>query len=765
MIKAGSYYRIDHSFTANGGGAFVNAYSLQVDFKINSKGQWRSFFQTSPENTGDGDFFINPAGNIGVAAVGYSSYEVIPQKWYRLLISVKNGTHFTVYLDGILLFTGNPQSIDGRFSLENQLLLFADDDAEDQDIVCAEAAVWNQALNAEQARELGGFGNYNGPNLMTRIPYIQQKGTEDITISWHDTATIETRVEYGTDASLGKTAKGTSEIISGPYQWHTSHLKELKPNTRYFYKVGNGENMSDLYSFRTLPDLKNSEKLRFLLLSDTHSSDTTMAIRVIRKARQKIESLYGPDIENHLTGVIHSGDIVVNGNTPDQYTSQFFGPVAPLSPYIPFWVVAGNHEQESPFFYQYLKLKNHSAFPDMHGLSEKIWNFTTGGALFVGLNSNIARNFGETQADWLDNRLSEAESDTNIRFAFIFIHHFPYSEIWDVTDDRTNYVRDFILPVLDKYPKVQMLHYGHTHGYERGTIAQGKSSYRIVCGGGGGGFVDPWNVANNHDYQNIHVSLNHHFFQILEIDPENESFECTMYSLGNKDYPMKVEKTDFWYRKPAQDPPKKPEIKSIEYQNEKWVIESSVFQGIDSLMSVQIQMLDSTDNGTILTDSIFHLVNIFGINSKNVPVNLNQGINPYEIIIKNLDRPGKPSPSFRIRYRDHNLIWSAWSETKIPETTGNHHEVLFHGNYGQIRNHPNPFRTNTTITYSLAEPGPVRITIYNANQQLFLEFHEDINNTGLNQYNFSGVNLSPGTYFLRLTTQHTVWKTKMVKVD
>ncbi|MBK7228400.1 MAG: hypothetical protein IPH97_05970 [Ignavibacteriales bacterium] len=78
-----------HQILPNAGGAKVNEYSLQIDFKTEDISVWHCFFQTNMQNTDDGDCFINTSGYIGVAATGYSAYAVRPNEWYRMIISVK----------------------------------------------------------------------------------------------------------------------------------------------------------------------------------------------------------------------------------------------------------------------------------------------------------------------------------------------------------------------------------------------------------------------------------------------------------------------------------------------------------------------------------------------------------------------------------------------------------------------------------------------------------------------------------------------------
>jgi len=285
---------------------------------------------------------------------------------------------------------------------------------------------------------------------------------------------------------------GTSELISSSYRWHTVKLSGLQANTRYFYKVMNGTGESGVFSFKTLPNLTDKGKIRFILLSDTHCPDTTMAGNVVRAARYKAMELYGSDIENHVNGIFHSGDIVVSGSVPEQYSTEYFKPLSSLTPYIPTMVVAGNHEGESSYFYNYLKMDELSAFPENPALNEKIWSLRVANSLFIGLNTNITAQYGTVMADWLDTKLSETENNPDIDFVFLFFHHPPFTELWKTinnSDGGTVYVKNTLFPIIKKYSKVQEMHYGHTHGFERGTILSDKADgdFRIVCGGGGGG--------------------------------------------------------------------------------------------------------------------------------------------------------------------------------------------------------------------------------------------------------------------------------------
>lgn len=764
LMGVGSYYKMQHLIAANGGGNRVNEYTLLYDFMVLANGVWHAFYQVDKTNADDGDFFINPSGNIGVGAVGYSGYQVKPNQWYRLVISVKNGSHFNCYLDGNLLMSGTVQPVDGRFSLDNMILIFADNDGEDGNIYCSELAIWNTALTATQASELGGFNHDIMPFTMTRIPYLQGDGPNTMTVCWHDTATSGTTIEYGLTSALGSKVTGTSEIISLPYRWHSVKLTGLQANTRYFYKALSGNGASDILSFKTLPDESYSGKIRFIILGDTHSNDTTMSGKVIRSARAKAEELYGPDIENSINGVFHTGDIVVSGNIPEQYSLQYFNPMAKLSKNISTKIVAGNHEGENSYFYKYLKLDDFSAYPQNPALNEKLWSQKIRNSVFIGLNANIINQYSTIEASWLDNRLLEAENDPDVDFIFIFIHHPPISELWYsaiIEDPGSVYVRNVLFPIIKKYTKVCQLNYGHTHGFERGTIMSGidNADFRIICGGGGGGELDP--PATN-DYNDVHISLSNYCFQILEIDISGHSYKTSMYSLGNTNKPLDAICLDSWYKKLNQPGPSTPIVENAEISNGKINISSSTFSGVDSIMSVQLKVYENTSNTCVL-DSIWHWCDINGIDGNSEPIDRNKGINLNQVNIDLSRLQTDKNYYFQIRYRDHNLKWSSWSNKySFTETGINEKQELL--GYKLFPNYPNPFQNETTIRYYIPEKVSVKVRILNGAGEIVTELAEGIKGKGSYQLNIPTSSLSSGIYYYQLVSNRIVLTKKMLKI-
>ncbi len=164
LVPLGSYLTMTHGMEPNLGGAFVNEWTLQVDFSVAKTETWYAFFQTG---TSDADLFVAASANtsgraansIGTAATGYSTNTIMANTWYRMVVSVKNGEFFKVYIDGLLWLEGAIQPLDGRWGLDPVLKIFQDDDGDDGDINCSELGIWNVALTAEQALELGDATN------------------------------------------------------------------------------------------------------------------------------------------------------------------------------------------------------------------------------------------------------------------------------------------------------------------------------------------------------------------------------------------------------------------------------------------------------------------------------------------------------------------------------------------------------------------------------------------------------------------------------
>ncbi|MEN6306457.1 MAG: PEP-CTERM sorting domain-containing protein [Anaerohalosphaeraceae bacterium] len=160
QIGKGSYYTATSGIGANGGGNYTNEWTLVYDIKCPLTAGYSSLLQTNITNSNDGDLFTKSNGQIGVSATGNApAGTVSADTWYRLVVRVDNGNLYELWKDGVCVLNGTPQGVDGRFSLENVFLLFADEDGEEEPVDVSMVAFYDETLSGEAIQALGGAGS------------------------------------------------------------------------------------------------------------------------------------------------------------------------------------------------------------------------------------------------------------------------------------------------------------------------------------------------------------------------------------------------------------------------------------------------------------------------------------------------------------------------------------------------------------------------------------------------------------------------------
>ena len=667
-IGVSSFYRCYHDIEANGyysDPEWVNIFTIVMDVKISQLDQWYTIYQTNWPNTNDGDAFIDTQGNVGVSDTGYSLYSLVPGEWYRLAISVNLGVHYDYYLDGQILHNGGAQGFEGRFSLypsddANQVLFFADNDGDDNPIDVGMVAIFDRDLSSDEIETMGGYGHeFETPPSPFMSPFIQTPTPNSIYICWHSEGSEESTVEYGLTEELGQTATGSYHAFSEDLYWHWVKMEGLQPDTDYYYKAVSDSAESSTQLFQTHhPYSDTLSNVRFAIYSDSQSNPSVHS-SIIESMKQTFVNRWGEDYYKEVHLAILSGDIVDNGHNISQYTNMFFNPISQVSDHLPFMTVAGNHEMEAPTFYHYLK------YEDIGGAEgERYFSFFVGPVLFVGLNSNVQ---GNAQINWLGDLLETAQSDDAVKFIFVSLHHPGRTEVWP--DGNTSWVQNQVIPLLSSYDKVEQISYGHTHAFERGAPMEGN--LRIMCFGGGGGYLDRWRMYSNQtDYPEIHRSHDYHGYAVFDVDCENNSYRATAYSLGNSDVQMDNEVFDSWFRERNAPPPGTPETL---YPNENagdvdGRLIASHYSGEHDIMSSHFQLKEEDNSWSqTIIDSKRDWENVYydtGVPDF-TPIDLNEGID-----LRRLDIQGETlQPShyyeWRVRYRDQNLLWSDWSDPQL----------------------------------------------------------------------------------------------------
>ncbi len=229
-IGEGSYYVCTHGIAPNGGGSMVNEWTLLIDFSYPASSMsdppngYNDLFQTDPTNASDADWTINSSGAIGIGAVGYTSahgYTTGPNTWYRMVIAVDNGTRHDIYVDGVEIFKGNQQGVDGRFALAETILLFCagnNQDRDDAPINVSNVAMWNTPLSAEDIEVMGMAGDPIFIQTMASNP-TPADGSRDVLIdtdlSWLPGKYAATHDVYFSDIQTDVEAADPTVLIAG----------------------------------------------------------------------------------------------------------------------------------------------------------------------------------------------------------------------------------------------------------------------------------------------------------------------------------------------------------------------------------------------------------------------------------------------------------------------------------------------------------------------------------------------------------------------
>lgn len=223
-VEEGSYYVCRHGMAPNGGGTQVNQWTLLIDFSYpeisltDPPNGYNDLFQTDPNNTGDSDWTITPAGAIGIGAVGYSGdhgFTTQADTWYRMVVVVDNGNRHDLYVDGVEIFQGNAQGIDGRFSLADTILLFAagNQDGDDAYIDVSMVAIWDTPLSVNEIVTLGQAGE---TVLRDSVAPVVDAGV-DQTVELDETTTaVVTLTGIVTDDDIADNPTLMWQKISGP---------------------------------------------------------------------------------------------------------------------------------------------------------------------------------------------------------------------------------------------------------------------------------------------------------------------------------------------------------------------------------------------------------------------------------------------------------------------------------------------------------------------------------------------------------------------
>jgi len=152
----------------NGGGSYINRYTLIFDVLIPGPLNWLPLFNSNPQNANDADWYVDSAGKIGIGDLGYSAAGAITANtWQRIAFAADLGTGaVTYYRNGTQVGQRTGSSLlDGRFAIFSgadagpDLLLFNEGDTSGvytHELYTSSIAFTDRRLSAAEVAALGG---------------------------------------------------------------------------------------------------------------------------------------------------------------------------------------------------------------------------------------------------------------------------------------------------------------------------------------------------------------------------------------------------------------------------------------------------------------------------------------------------------------------------------------------------------------------------------------------------------------------------------
>ncbi|WP_353126161.1 metallophosphoesterase family protein [Parapedobacter pyrenivorans] len=306
------------------------------------------------------------------------------------------------------------------------------------------------------------------------------------------------------------------DTVSANY--HSLVFDNLIPNTKYAYRVGQGNHWSEWFHFVTASD-QPTDAFQFIYFGDVQVNIRSLWSRVIREAFTK-----APNARLQL----YAGDIINRANRDEEW-ADWFAAGGFIHSMIPGLPSPGNHDHinlpngeraASVFWRPQFNLPLNGP----KGLEETCYFVDVQGVRFISLNSDQAEEsdqYLEAQRVWLERVLADNPNTWTV----ITFHHPIYSPKGTRDNQR---MRETFKPLFDRYG-VDLVLQGHDHTYARGMSkipmdGTGKTSGTMYVVSVSGPKMTGSHVEKKSwmDRSAIYTQL----FQIVDVSPQKLSFKA-----------------------------------------------------------------------------------------------------------------------------------------------------------------------------------------------------------------------------------------------
>ena len=335
------------------------------------------------------------------------------------------------------------------------------------------------------------------PCLFTLGPVLGFAGTDFFTLTCQTNMPVPVRLEVA-----GRVLESPEGAV------HSWRVDGLQPGRGYDYQLiavhplTGKATISGPHHVRTFGA---GDELTFAACGDSRSNPEIWA-RIAALIRSQNPAFF-----------IHTGDMVKEGLTFDDWQREMFEPATEVLASVPLYPVIGNHEYNAGIFQR--------MFQTSTGTTN--WEQRIGPAHIIGINGELDwRISGEPYA-WLSGVLNRSTAP----FIFLVTHYPPYSSARhgkmsgdEPGEETARQIHDDILPLLVRH-HVTAIIAGHSHSYERSELDGGVTL--ITTAGAGAGLMNKHEKTQEQNpYSKIYVkAFNITVFQIRGVACEMKAFD------------------------------------------------------------------------------------------------------------------------------------------------------------------------------------------------------------------------------------------------
>ena len=355
------------------------------------------------------------------------------------------------------------------------------------------------------------------PAQLKIYPYLTwnkaDMASNGIVINYGTDIMCQAKVEYGKTEALGESSLGEFEKVNDTLYLQHVVIGNLEPGTKYFYRVIQGSQKSQLFNFKTAE--LNDKKYRFFMAGDMQ--DPGNGVQRWKDTAKEMKKIME---SNPVDFFICIGDMATDDKI--DYWVKFFQIGRDVLPYMVMMPVLGNHDTDGTTIGKEIWDCN----PTEKGVADfkkifkslpvetrgsvtsdgSYYSFNYGSAQFTGLNTEVTymgtvNLKNDAQYTWIKDKIEKESKNYTWNFAY---WHIP---AYNATTGHHDEIYK-IKPVTEIFDSnMDWVINGHVHTYQRFKPlrydGQVKSEYGIGANQGTGYMVLPpaGNVPRDYDWK------------------------------------------------------------------------------------------------------------------------------------------------------------------------------------------------------------------------------------------------------------------------